>query len=402
MNIHYFNPGHETAVLNASPYYMAPANVIRMQEELAFLPAWYGRESDMILVNSTMERSHYDCLYKHFPTLPHAIHHEDLAGLDEAEVILWGISPQSVHYIEELRKEYNIAINAPVWKEEYTYLNSRLAAHDGLKKIIDKLPLIDKDLLPRFCISLDEIEEAVSQTDSRLLAKAPYSSSGRGLLWLPVGGLTRTERQILHGILKKQKSVSIEKVLDKDTDFAMEFISDGKGGIEFAGYSLFYTDKKGAYESNYIGSQENISSLLEEKIPPTLLEKVKDTLRNILKDRYACLYKGCIGVDMLVYKDNDEYKLHPCLEINMRYNMGYLSLKLYENYVHPQSAGHFFIDFCSTEGDIYTRHLQMQKQYPPLIENGRLVEGYLPLCPVCESSRYWAYANVLKEPLKRP
>ncbi|MDH6307592.1 hypothetical protein M2451_000042 [Dysgonomonas sp. PFB1-18] len=390
----YFNPGHETAVHNASPYYTAPANVVAMQHELAYLPAWYGKSDDVVFVSQQENDAFFSFLKANLPTIPLPVSKESLYKYRSEYIGLWGISPQAVHYFTELNEELELDLRIPLWRDEYTYLHSRQAAHDCLISLTEQLPLIQHDIIPQFYTDLDEIEVAVNNSESQLLAKAPYSSSGRGLLWLPVTGLTRTERQILHGILKKQGSVSVESVLDKQTDFAMEFLSDGQGGLEFTGYSLFYTNAKGGYESNYLGTQDSIEKQLSEQIDLSLLNDVKAGLIAILRDKYAGLYNGCIGVDMMIYKDGDSYRLHPCLEINMRYNMGYLSLRLYENYLMQGVEGRFYLDFSAREGEIFGKHRQMQKQYPAQFANGRLMSGYLALCPVNTESRYRAYILV--------
>lgn len=360
-----------------------------MQHELAFLPAWYAGSADKILTDNSTDE-YYTYLCKNLPSLPRPISSDELGIFGNAEVSLWGISPQVIYYFETLNKDSELRLNIPEWYDEYTYLNSRQAARDCLSELVASIPQLSPAIIPKFYTRLEDINEAVNNSPYQLLAKAPYSSSGRGLLWLPVTGLTRTENQILHGILKKQGSVSIEKVLDKQIDFAMEFIADGKGGIEFAGYSLFHTNPKGGYEANYIGSQESIEKQLIEKIPFTLINSVRETLIRILSGKYAT-YKGCIGVDMLIYKENEEYKLHPCLEINMRYNMGFLTCRLYRNYISPGSSGKFNIDFNSKAGELYKLHLQMQEEYPPFFGDERLISGYLPLCPVKTDSRYRAY-----------
>lgn len=387
----YFNPGHETAINNASRYYTPPANVVTMQHELAFLPAWYGSNEDVVFVHHLPDTSYFNYISDKFDNLPKPITPETLPSLPESEVSLWGISPQSIHFFEELSRANDVTLRIPECKDEFSYLNSRQAAKDCLCKILDKTPQISDDIIPTFCSNLEDIEQMVNTSNTKLLAKAPYSSSGRGLLWLPTSGLTRTERQILHGILKKQSSVSIERVLNKKADFAMEFISDGQGNVTFAGFSLFQTNNKGAYQSNYIGSQENIINKLSGYLPIYLIDKIKEDLVEILKDSYATLYKGCIGVDMLVYEERGEYKLHPCLEINMRYNMGYLALKLYENHILPSSNGQFYLDFNAKEGEIFEKHLQMEQNHPTLFESKKLEKGYFPLCPVNKDSRYWAY-----------
>lgn len=392
--IHFFNPGHETAVLNASPYYMAPANVMAMQQELAYLPAWYANRGDKIFVPDPIDKAFYQSLSDNFGIMPQPISESDLIRYGNERISFWGISPQAIHYWSELRQNHSLEIKIPVWNEKFTDLNSRTTAKDLLQDLSIEILKISKEIVPQFYTSLEDIESVASSSSVRLLAKAPYSSSGRGLLWLPEGGLTRTERQILHGILKKQGSVSIEKVLDKQVDFAMEFISTGSGKVQFAGYSLFETNKKGAYLGNFIGSQQDIEKRLTENISVSLLNEVKVGLEKLLSVRCGSIYNGCIGVDMMIYKDLEMYRLHPCLEINMRYNMGYLALKFGENYVCEGSEGRFYIDFDAKAGEIERRHREMSSKHSLIFENGKIKQGYMSLCPVTAQSHYRAYVLI--------
>lgn len=392
--IHYFNPGHETAVRNASPYYTAPANIATMQNELSFIPAWYSGQDDIVLVNNSENIKYFNYLNSIFPTLPKPILANDLGKYQGLDISLWGISPQAICFFSALCKKYDLTLNTPEWKEEYSYLNSRNAAKDCLNQLTNIISDISKDIIPQFYSNLEDIEMVVNESPFKILSKAPYSSSGRGLLWLPESGLTRTERQILHGTLRKQGSVSLERALNKQVDFAMEFLSDGKGNVIFVGYSLFYTNSKGGYEANYLGTQINIENQLTDKISADMLADVKGNLIKILQEKYANLYKGCIGVDMMIYKEEEIYKLHPCVEINMRYNMGYLAVKLFENYISPASHGKFHIDFCPKEGEIYKKHMEMIENYPIEVRENRIKKGYLSLCPVDETTHYRAYIQI--------
>lgn len=394
MKIHFFNPGHETAVLNKSPYYMAPANVAVMQRELAYLSAWYADKDGAVFVWDRENESYFRYISENLKNLCTSVTFSDLSNLS-GELCFWGISPQVIHFWEVQNKEQSINLNIPSWKEEYFELNSRQMARKCLQFTQSKLKEIESNIVPQFCNSLDEIEELVRKSSFQLLAKAPYSSSGRGLQWLPIGELTRTERQILHGILKKQGSVSIEKALNKRVDFAMEFMSDGVGNIHFAGYSLFKTNVKGAYSANILDRQENIENKLTQYVDKSLLNDICTVLSKFLTDEYAQLYKGCIGVDMMIYLDDIEaYRIHPCVEINMRYNMGYLSLMFTQKYLSKETKGEFRVDFSPIDGDIYEKHQQMQKQYPVQFKDNKLFKGYLPLCPVKEGNHYWAYVMI--------
>lgn len=387
--LHFFNPGHETAVHNGSIYYTAPSSIVSLQNDLSFLPAWYAEENSTILIKK--QDNYFSNLKNLLPSLAEATIENDLTKYPDAEVCLWGISPQVIHYFEGLNLKHSTNLKIPSWNSEYLYLNSRQNAKDCLTDLISQLSQIDSNITPQFFTRLEDIDNEVKESNQKLLAKAPFSSSGRGLLWLPESGLTRTENQILHGILRKQGSVSVERVLDKDTDFAMEFNSDGLGNISFAGYSLFSTNKKGAYEGNILASQRFIVDNLCDKISATLLDDVKENLCKILVNKYGHIYKGCIGVDMMIYKNDEEYKLHPCVEINMRYNMGYLSVKLFEKYIENKATGKFSIDFHPEKGKIYDTHCEMQERFPLTIKNGKIVKGYLSLCPVNEETRYRAY-----------
>lgn len=390
--LYYFNPGHEGAVLSSSPYYTPPANMVNLQNDLAYLSAWYASPSDFVLLQSPLPIDFQKYLSENLQPIAQGFT-EDNMNRSLEEVHLWGTSPQSINYFERLGDKYHLQFNLPEWKDELRQLSSRETAKDCLKELCELISSIDRDIIPNFYSNLDDIETVVHENSYQFLAKAPFSSSGRGLLWLPIEGLTQTERQILQGILNKQKIVSIEKVLDKKLDFAMEFILEDSD-IRFEGYSLFETNNKGAYQGNFIGSQLEIEKKLQDFISLNLLEEVKTQLCILLKDKFNKFYSGCIGVDMMIYTDQEEYKLHPCVEINVRDNMGLLALRFTENYLAPDSKGTFYTDFSSIEGEQKNRHNQMKNKYPASFSNGRIKSGYLSLCPVNKTTKYRAYVLV--------
>ena len=393
--LHYFNPGHETAVLNASPYYTPAANQVKMQQDLAFLPAWYACSStDFVWIESDLPTDFITSI-EPLPHLAKAVSINNILDkkhlLSGVEALPWGISPQSVKFFENLNNKYELNLQLPPWKDEYAELCSRQTAKKGLEFIIENLAEISNNIVPQFFTTIEDIENKVALSQVKLLAKAPYSSSGKGLLWLPPGKLHRSEKQIISGILKKQPFISIEKVLDKRIDFAMLFHSDGLGEVDFTGLSLFKTTSKGIYDKNIVASQNEIQNKLKAFIDITLLEKVKNTLILFLTQTYGFVYKGCIGVDMMIYAENNNFNLHPCVEINLRNTMGLLAFRLYQYFFCEGSTGYFKIDFSNKPGELLQKHQEMLQLYPAEFSNGRIKSGYLSLCPVLESSKYWAY-----------
>jgi len=392
--IHYFNPGHETAVLNASKYYHPPAHVTKMQTDLTFLPAWYASEGDFIFMETALSDEFIHSLQplnfqiKSVTPGDFSVNRE---MLQHSEVDLWGISPQSVHFFEKLGEYWNLSLAIPQWREEFRFLGSRFASLKVLAELLNRIPEIEREILPIFFSDIDEIEKEVSQRHELLLVKSPYSSSGRGLIWLPTGKLAQSERQIISGMLKKQKQVSIEKALDKCMDFSMHFEITKQGDTQFMGYSVFQTNAKGAYEKSRLAGQAYLEKQITDLIDAGLLLQARIVLSEIIQKMYAPFYKGAIGIDMLIYQSGDSYRLHPCIEINMRKSMGYLAIRLTEKYLHPDSQGEFFIEYNRNPQTTLQKHEQLQKQYPLIIENGRIRSGYLRLCPITNQTNYQSF-----------
>lgn len=390
MNLHYFNPGHELAVLNGSPYYHLPEVVKVMQRDLGYLPAWYANSEDLIYTGNEMKNSRFLSYRNNFPTLPQAVTTSQIKDHAPGELSCWGISPQAIHLFDTINQQYNTEIALPVWRKEFLYLTSRNSAQECLEKIISNCNSISSEIIPHPVSSIEEIEEKVSLSPTPLLVKSPFSSSGRGLLWLKKG-IGIKEKELLKGMFRKQKTLRIELVVDKKLDFSMQFLSDGTGSVSYEGVSIFETTERGAYTGSYLNTQSyffrKITSFVAEKI----FFQVKNELISFLQERYAPFYKGVIGVDMMIYEDQGEYKIHPCVEINMRYNMGYLALKLQENYISPHTSGTLFLKYHGQEGKAWGLHQEAEEKYPLKIRDGKIINGYLPLCEVSESSKYHCY-----------
>lgn len=388
----YFNPGHENAILNGSPYYMAPNSVVKMQQDLQILPIWYALDKDCVFIENEVDHKFIDSLNEHFKSLPKLVEKKGFDNKSMYNVHLWGISPQAIHIFEKIQESTLSKLKLPVWNDKIKELTNRKTATDCLSYMIQNIPELSENIIPLFFDNLKDIESFVTNSKDLLLCKAPFSSSGRGLLWLPLGGLTQTERQIIHGHLKKQSIVSIEKVLNKTLDFAMEF-NIQESSIDFIGYSLFNTNNKGSYTGNVLASQKFIENKLCEYISLDLIESAKIQLIKYMREYIVPYYNGCVGIDMLIYKDkNQKILLHPCLEINLRDNMGLVALKLSKNILSKDVIGNFNIDFHIKEDDLLEDHLKMLNLYPlSFDEFGKIKSGYMSLCPINSSTKYRAY-----------
>ena len=78
----------------------------------------------------------------------------------------------------------------------------------------------------------------------------------------------------------------------------------------------------------------------------------------------------------------------------MRYTMGMVALRISEKFLSPLAHGEMHICYESKDGEAYEHHHFMERNYPLKIENGKIKEGYLSLCPVTKGTRYRAYILV--------
>ena len=388
--LYFFNPGHETAILNASPYYTPPAVQLKMQSDLAYLPAWYATKDDYVWTACDIPQNYMQFIEERLGNMPVAVSSQNLKTLSRditgETVNLWGISPHSIRVFEEINRKYDLKLGIPTWNSEYKRLSSRLEAKNCLEYLVKLLPGIAEDIIPVYHTSVESIELQIMEAPDNYIVKSPYSSSGRGLLWLSPGRMDRSSRQILQGMLNRQSAVSLEKALNKQLDFSMQFYADGKGDIIYQGLTVFETDTKGNYMGTRVGDLPDLSlyGIANLSVPEELL-------RAYLKSHYANLYQGHLGVDMMIYEQSGQYFLHPCVEINMRTTMGYLALQLQNRLYRKDIYGYFHIDFSNKERDTLRKHQELSEMYPLKCQDDLIVSGYLPLCPVNEDTWYHAY-----------
>lgn len=172
----------------------------------------------------------------------------------------------------------------------------------------------------------------------------------------------------------------------------MEFYLD-RGTVRFAGYSLFRTAASGAYMGNELLSDDQIVNVLSSYASPDLLNGLVEWLMKELGTRFP-LYQGYAGVDMMVCETDAGFKLHPCVEINMRMNMGVASRLFHERYVQPGAEGRFVVDYYKKPEGAFSFHHTMKQKYPLVVNHKKVASGYLPLTPVTANTRYIAYAII--------
>lgn len=383
-----FNPDCELAIANGSSHYMPPANVVRMADDLALLPAYWAASGDCILVRDKVGGDFFERQKEFFDLNCQPVGWEDVPDLNLESVEPWGWSPWLCRRLE--------GVNGVVpWGAERKELYSRKKARECLLRLLPLLPSVDTECVPDICCSMAEIEQRIA--GGKYVIKAPWSSSGRGILKVN-GTLSGKEKEWLCGVLRRQGYVMVEKWLDKICDFAMEFYSDGTK-VRFIGLSEFYTGENGEYKGNYIGSQKNIEKTLAAYVGEACFEEIELRLTEILSGLLSSDYSGYFGVDMMVYRnDSGGMCVQPCLEINLRYTMGLVALFLSRKYLAEGAFGMFSILFFPASGEASEYHSEQQRQFPAIREGGKIRSGYVSLTPVTENTCFVACIKIQTHP----
>lgn len=364
MNCFLFYPENDVALAAGLRNFTAPKHASELRRQCGFLLEWIAEEDDSVIYDSTDSRWEHAMIERH--SLP------DKRPATDAEPCPWGWSfPSRKILVANGIAESKLPTDSQI--EILRQLSHRRCSLVLLKSLARRgihIPQLPVEVTDAADLKL------LLAGGGRLMVKAPWSSSGRGLIdtgMLNAGEVLRRAE----GVIRRQGSVLVEQFLNDVCDFAMLFRIDG-GRASFAGYSMFSTRGIGAYTGNLVAGQKMMQSRLGQYIAAESLDKVKLALEHSLSELIGRTYNGYLGVDMMIYRDlHGELRLNPCVELNLRMTMGVVALKLAEKWLAPASQGEL-ISIIKITGNSSAETVPAQS---PQFENGRLVSGTLHLTP---------------------
>ena len=390
-DLYLFNPDNEISIANGTNGYTPKANISIMAGDLAFLSAYLAKNADYVLVARMPDLNFMKGRREVFGLDCQPIIWEKAQLLSFNEIKPWGWSPRVHNLLKDLKSRCNEQFRESVmstWRDERRDLYSRRMAATCLAEMVRAIPCIGEGIIPRECNTLAGIRSLSEKED--IVVKAPWSSSGKGILFIPKGQMTCKEEEVLSGILRKQGYVMVEKRLNRVLDFAMEFEMDRLFHLNFLGYSVFQTSRRGEYEGNRVASNSSLEGMIAKYTGTGFLHEIREQLEKVVMTVFHGKYVGYLGVDMMIYEDESgEFGVQPCVEINLRYNMGIVSIAL-QRYLQEGVEGVFNIRFSPQAGEIMQSVEKNREVHPLLMEAGRIVSGYINLTPVSHESRFVA------------
>ncbi len=380
--IYCFNPAHDMALANNTSFYKAPDEIMRMAYDLAVLPGWYAGKGK-VKINEWRQVELLRSQLGSGELFPEA---EWTVQWESGRYMPWGWNPALLHTLRLAGVDEGFLLTDSQMKRirELSGRQQCVAIQEAMREI--------QGVCGESCVckSLRDVHCCMSEVGEVVL-KAPWSGSGRGLVRVSSATWTESVEGWIGRILRTQGEIMAEPLYEKVCDFAMEFFADGAGNLFFIGYSLFDTDTHGNYKENRLLDDDRILQLLSSYVPVDLLLDVKIELMDRLSSMLKSDYRGYFGVDMMVCRQNGSYCVHPCVEINLRMNMGIVAHVVNRSLVHSRSEGYFRVEHYPVRGEALETHCSMKERHPLQLSDGRILNGYLSLTGVDADTRYQVY-----------
>ncbi len=332
IRIHVFNPEHDIALAANQKRFTAPHAGRQMRADLGFIPALWAYDSDFVIVDDVEAALE---AVRHIRKNAHKVEFITLSDLKKLEL------SNNVH-VQIMPWGWDCSI-----KEQLLRADSRLEAFmpdDASIDIMRKLSnrrFASEHLLPILHDTNCKVvgESSYCETEADVLAvmlrygtsvlKSPWSSSGRGVRYVPAKQPDDHVLGWVRNILRQQGGIMVEPLYPKVYDFGMEFYATAEGVIEYSGLSLFAT-RGGAYTGSICATESDKREMLSHYVDLKLLDRICSQIKKILASQFKDKYVGPFGIDMMsIAKDGEDgFWLHPCVELNLRRTMGHVALAL--------------------------------------------------------------------------
>ena len=371
--IYYFNPTAEMAVANGIFSYQPPELLQSFEKDMATIMLFFAGDNDVVLVNEHPGHNFIHQIRSIKSDLPEFMTENELilSGRHFDKLIPWGWSPVVCKKLELILPLINNTSMSSVshWNDEFKSFYNRMTASKVLELICsENLPeLADfSSLKPQQCFNTGEVQKLLYEK-GRLVLKAPFSSSGRGLQMVRRNTLNNSNIAWINSILEKQKFVMAETLHDKVADLSFHFRLKSNSEPEFLGTVYFETNGNGQFKGCHLQNNPNleICKLTDLFIAGNGVKVIQHVLK-----KYYLNYDGFLGIDAMIINESGQFKIHPCVEINPRFTMGLLTLQL-RKYVRDDAYWQMLFDNSGN----------LSKYIHP---------GIVPLTPVNTSTKFAA------------
>ncbi len=324
MNLHIFNPEHDMVMAYGKQNITLPHSIQEFKKNLEYLPAFWAEDGDCVLTEDVAfsikalkkaGKPHADVLF---------VKKESFNDLIFTKIEPWGWDAG----VCDMLKKSGIDIGLLPSRQRL----DDIKALSGRAQVAEALKYIRSGIESETCgesFFIGDISDIMYfiKTYGEIVIKAPWSSSGRGLRYLSESRYGDVSLQgWIRNTISSQGGVTVEPYYKKVKDFALEFYSDGKGGIEYLGISVFLTSD-GSYYGNLITTDERKEEAITKFVSKEILDEIREHTISYFSSLFKDRYEGPFGTDMMIVAKNEGngFLVNPCVEINVRRTMGHVA-----------------------------------------------------------------------------
>lgn len=436
----WFNPEHDLALANGDRHFIAPRNIREMAHDLAdlmkvILPV---ADTDSSIISGSPSTRPFPwgwdpAVVEQFKKM--GITAQELPT-DEALAALSHRSERiTAHQIlSSFHKTHpdNIFIGESLIAHTFEDISNYAERHGH---ILLKAPLSGSGKgLRHVNINNDDNKKPkeLSQSSSELIKKNCPSKiggraernkmeqSGEGMSPSSSASALKKVESWANALIRRHGYLTAEPYYNKVQDFAMEFIADTTG-CHFIGYSYFITDTHGRYIGSRLMSDTESEELLCAYVPREALHEIRQWIiqhyTNIVPSEWdTTRHPLPFGIDMMIVREsqqstvnslqsmvnhpddnskfriqNSEFVLHPCIEINLRMNMGIIAHEIYRHHLTPDAEGMFRIARFPDNASLRAFHDEQTSLHPTTYRDNRLASGYKAITPINTETTHLAY-----------
>ena len=334
MRLHIFNPDHDIALAVNREGFTAPRAALRLRRDLGYLPMLWAAPGDLVLVDdvATARKGLRRLSMEGKGRLVGVRDLAECAGDNNLlEICPWG---------------WDVALRRELLDNGVPERLLPSAGHLQAIRRMSHRAWADTRLLPRLRVFAGTVGESLEvhcanevecylEKHGKIVVKEPWGSSGRGIRYVfgmaeaGSSGVEMDQRVVnwIANVVARQGSIMVEPYYDKLLDFGMEFMSDGRGTVDYLGLSLFHT-VNGAYTGNVLETEEHKMEMLSHYIDASLITGLQSAICSEMGSLLKGHYAGCFGVDMMMVRMDGQTMVHPCVEVNLRRTMGHVALAL--------------------------------------------------------------------------
>ena len=395
-----FQPSVEQEQRHGRGSYTPRAPVAALARDLAALPAWLGREGDVVLVPQAPGTAWLRAATAAGMPRAELVPPEDRPALAERKIGAlhpWGWSPDTAAALAPFvantlhgRTAYDpqqAILSSKAWSQALRPSLFAALAGPGIAP-----PSVIGAVLTE-AAALDDTLAAVRATSGQqaLVIKLPWSCSGDGQQRI-LGEITPKERATALNSLRAQGALVVEPWLPRLLDLSFHGDLDEAGRLTFRGVARFEADARGVFRRCHVGRiQAGLPTPLlrflsdEGRKPRRLDQWARATLAHLAPHLAAHGYAGPIGVDAFLYTDpSGELRLQPLVEINPRFTMGRLALALGEH-LAPGAHGTW---------EILRAGAIAADPPPPVCKDGRLLSGLVHTTEPRPDATFWSALQI--------